>query len=144
MDKVPEILLVEDEELDATLIKRGFRDCGHPVNVHQVSDGSACIQFLQKGEGYEDAPVPDLILLDINLPVMNGREILQKIWETEGLRRLPVVVLSGSESDLDVHDMYQLRCNTYIIKPTSQEGYREMIKKLYNYWFEVVLLPPTT
>lgn len=144
MDKIPEILLVEDDEVDATLISKSFGHLKDPVNLHWVKDGSACIDFLQRGENYESAPPPDLILLDINLPRMNGREVLQKIWENESLRRLPVVVITSSASDLDVHDMYQLRCNTYIIKPNSTDAYRDMVQKLYDYWFKVVLLPPTS
>ena len=97
--------------------------------------------FLRKQPPYADAPTPDLILLDLNMPVMDGREVLAEIVNDEALRHLPVVVLTTSYEAEDVHKMYQLRCNSYITKPVDFEKFVEAVRKLEDYWLTVVVLP---
>lgn len=136
-----EILLVEDNEHDVILTREGFKEAHFLVNLHHVENGKRCMEFLRKQGEFSDAPSPDLILLDLNMPVMNGREVLEEIVSDADLRHLPVVVLTTSAQDREVLDIYKLRCSSYIAKPVDFERFIEVIQGIGNYWFTMVVLP---
>jgi two-component system response regulator len=136
-----EILLVEDNESDVVLTRQGFKQAKLVVNLSHVENGEKCLAFLRKQGEYADAPTPDLVLLDLNMPVMDGREVLAEIVADDNLKRLPVVVLTTSETEADVLDMYKLRTSSYIVKPVDFEKFLRVIQGISDYWFTVVVLP---
>jgi CheY-like chemotaxis protein len=136
-----EILLVEDNQDDVLLTRRGFESAGVPANLHHVENGEECLAFLRQTGIYADAPRPDLILLDLNMPVMDGREVLAELVADDRLRRIPVVVLTTSADDRDVMDMYRLRCSSYIVKPVDFDRFLAVIRSIGHYWFTVAILP---
>lgn len=136
-----EILLVEDNEHDVILTREGFKEAHFLVNLHHVENGKRCMEFLRKEAEFGEAPTPDLILLDLNMPVMNGREVLEQIVADPNLQHLPVVVLTTSAQDREVLDIYKLRCSSYIAKPVDFERFIEVIQGIGNYWFTMVVLP---
>jgi two-component system response regulator len=136
-----EILLVEDNENDVLLTREAFRRAHLMVNLYHVRDGEECMAFLRKQGPYAAAPAPDLILLDLNMPRKGGKEVLAEIGADEALRHLPVIVLTTSAADQDVHDMYRLRCSGYIVKPVDFEQFSTVVKQFADYWFTVVVLP---
>jgi two-component system response regulator len=137
-----EVLLVEDNEQDVVLTREGFKRAKFLVNLHHVEDGEECLAFLRKQGKFADAPTPDLILLDINLPVMDGREVLAEIVRDQKLKAIPVVVLTTSSAESDILDMYKLRCSSYITKPVDFEQFQRLVNGLGDYWFTLVVLPP--
>lgn len=139
--RIAEILLVEDNEDDLFLTREAFEAAKLRVSLHHVDNGEKCMQFLRKQGPYADAPTPDLILLDMNMPVMNGHEVLSALVADEQLRHLPVVVLTTSYEAADIQKMYKLRCNSYITKPVDFENFVEAIGKLAGYWLTVVVTP---
>ncbi len=139
-----EILLVEDDSDDVLLTRLGMQEAKLAVNLHHVENGEQCMTFLRKEGEYTNAPTPDLILLDLNMPVMDGREVLAEIVKDEALRKLPVVVLTTSGTEGDLLDMYDLRCSSYIRKPVDFEQFQSVIKQIGEYWFTVVVLPDST
>lgn len=140
--RTAEILLVDDNEDDAFLTREAFDAASHRVHLHHVDNGLKCMQFLRKQGDYADVPSPDLILLDINMPVMNGFEVLSEIVKDEKLRHLPVVVLTTSYEAADIQKMYGLRCNSYITKPVDFDTFVKAISQLAGYWLTVVVVPP--
>ena len=140
-ERPAEILLVEDNEDDVVLMREGFKRSKLLVKLHHVGNGVECMSFLQKQDGYEDAPTPDLILLDLNMPLMDGREVLEKISSDEELCHLPVIILTTSSEEQDVLSMYKLRCSSYIVKPVDFEKFQQVVSSIGNYWFTVVVLP---
>lgn len=136
-----EVLLVEDNIGDAILTREGFERSQLQVNLHHVEDGEECLAFLRKEGRHAAAPTPDIILLDLNLPLMDGREVLAELVADQALRHLPVVVLTTSTSDLDIQRMYELRCNSYIVKPVDFEQFQRVVQGIGDYWFTVVELP---
>lgn len=136
-----EILLVEDNENDVVLTRRGFKTSAFPVNLHHVSDGVECMAFLRRQDPYASAPSPDLILLDLNMPRMDGREVLAEIVADERLRCLPVVILTTSSEEREILNMYRLRCSTYIVKPIDFQEFRRLIRLITEYWFTAAALP---
>ena len=136
-----EILLVEDNQDDVILTRRGFELTRLPVNLHHVENGEECMAFLRKTGDYAAVPTPDLILLDLNMPVMDGREVLAELVADEGLRRIPVVVLTTSADERDILDMYRFRCSSYIVKPVDFDRFLAAIQSLGHYWFTVAVLP---
>lgn len=136
-----EILLVEDNEQDMVLTREGFRRAKFLVNLHHVENGEECLQFLRKQGRFASAPTPDLVLLDLNLPVMDGREVLTEIVTDDALCHLPVVILTTSAAERDILDMYKLRCSSYITKPVDFEQFQKLVGELGNYWFTMVVLP---
>ncbi len=139
--RVAEILLVEDNEDDVFLTREAFDAASLRVNLHHVGDGEKCMQFLRRQGPYADAPMPDLILLDMHMPVMDGHEVLSEIVKDEKLRHLPVVVLTTSYEAADIRKMYGLRCNSYITKPVDFENFVKVIGELAGYWLTVVVMP---
>ncbi|MFG0330338.1 MAG: response regulator [Phycisphaerales bacterium] len=137
-----EILLVEDNPGDVRLTREALLDAKVVNNLNVVSDGEKAIQFLLQENGYGGAPVPDLILLDLNLPRKGGREVLEEIKSHEQLRAIPIVVLTTSTNDEDVLSAYQLHANCYITKPVDFDQFLRVIRQLENFWLSVVHLPP--
>lgn len=137
-----EILLVEDSSIDFKLTSKAFERERFVVNLHHVENGVECLAFLRKEGKYADKPTPDLILLDINMPVMDGHEVLAELVKDDNLKHLPVVVLTSSEDERDVLQMYKLRCNAYLTKPVDANKFQDVIKMLNAFWLTVVVLPP--
>ncbi len=137
-----EILLVEDNENDVELTLRALQKERLPVNLQHVWNGEECMSYLRREGDYADKPSPDIILLDLNLPVMDGREVLAEIVQDEELRRIPVVILTTSAAGADLLRMYELRCSAYIVKPVDFDRFREVIRSLGDFWFGVAMLPP--
>jgi CheY-like chemotaxis protein len=136
-----EILLVEDNDDDVELTRNSFRRCKMLLNLHQVKDGEECMAFLRNQGAYAKVPRPDLILLDLNMPRMDGREVLAEIVADETLNSIPVVVLTTSSDDGEILKMYQLRCSSYIVKPVNFEKFMDVVQSIAEYWFTVVVLP---
>jgi two-component system response regulator len=136
-----EILLVDDDENYVFLTQRAFRQAKLVANLHHVDDGKKCLEFLRRQPPYSDAPVPDIVLLDLDMPVMDGRAVLAEIVKDEALKHLAVVVLTTRDERAEILRMYQLRCNSYICKPAEFDKYVDVIRKLADYWLSVVMLP---
>lgn len=136
-----EILLIEDNEGDVYLTKRAFEDAKIMNHILVASDGEEALDVLFKKPPYEHHVTPDLILLDINLPKISGKEVLDRIKHDETLRRIPVIVLSTSDSRKDIMDVYGLSANSYITKPVKIERFSEVITAIEDFWFGIVKLP---
>lgn len=137
------LLLVEDNPGDVRLIKEAFADANLANTLHTVSDGEAALDFVyQRGE-YTDAPQPDLVLLDWNLPRVEGEEVLTEIKNDSDLTHIPVVVLSGSEAQEDVIKSYSSQASAYITKPVEPDAFLDTVRLLEEFWLSVVRLPPT-
>ncbi|BCB26826.1 two-component system response regulator [Sulfurimicrobium lacus] len=136
-----DILLVEDEPADANLVKAALRENKVFCNLHHVLDGVEALAFLRRDEGFRDAPQPDMILLDLNMPRMNGREFLSAIKADAALQAIPVVVLTTSDVERDVAASYKLGAAGYITKPVDMEQFIDAIRQLGNYWFTLTRLP---
>ncbi len=134
-------LLVDDNEDDVFLTREAFDAASLKVNLHHVDNGEKCLQFLRKQRPYADVPTPDLILLDMHMPVMDGHQVLTEIVKDERLCHIPVVVLTTSYEAADVQKMYKLRCNSYITKPLDFDSFVKAIAQLTGYWLTVVVLP---
>ena len=142
-DKTVEILLAEDNPGDVMLTKKALKRGKLANNLHVVTDGVETLQFLrQKGE-YADEPRPDLVLLDLNMPRKDGQEVLEELQDDPDLRRIPVVVLTSSESEEDIARSYELNANAYLTKPVDFDGFIEIVDRMENFWFKVVKLPGT-
>jgi len=139
--RVAEILLVEDNEDDVFLTREAFDAARLRVNLHHVDNGEKCMEFLRKQGPYAKAPTPDLILLDLHMPIMDGREVLAEIVKDDRLKHLPVVVLTTSYEAKDIEQMYSLRCNSYITKPIDFNNFVQAISQLAGYWLTLVVLP---
>lgn len=136
-----EILLVEDNENDVILTRMAFKQAKLAIRLHHVQDGEQCMEFLHKQGQYADVPTPDIILLDLNMPRMDGREVLAAISADENLRHLPVVILTTSSAEQEIFKMYNLRCNSYIIKPVNFDQFVRVIRLFSDYWLTLVVLP---
>lgn len=137
----PEILLVEDSEFEVYMVRRAFEQVDPRAKLHHVGDGEACLRFLRRQPPYESAPEPDLVLMDLDMPVMSGSEALAAISRDEALMHLPVIILSARDDLREVVRLYRLRCSSYICKPMGLESYTELVRRLTEYWLGVVLLP---
>ena len=137
----PEILLVEDSPIDAMLTVEAFKNIGTNYNMHVVRDGEEAMAFLRHGNPHLQAPRPDLILLDLNLPKMGGLEVLSDIKSDPSFRQIPVVVLSTSESEQDIQRAYSGGANCYISKPVELDNFDAAIRGIEGFWFSVVKLP---
>ena len=138
------ILLVEDEPGDAYLTTEALKSAKLLNHVHLVEDGVEAMAFLHREPPYADAPRPDLILLDFNLPRKDGRQVLSEIKNDPSLNAIPVVVLTTSSADEDVLQSYNLRANCYITKPVALEQFMTVIKATQEFWLTIVKLPPPT
>ena len=128
------ILLAEDNENDVELTRQGFKKCKLLLNLHHVRDGIECMAFLRRQGKYSNAPTPDLLLLDLNMPRMDGREVLAEIVADKILSAIPVVILTTSAQDAEILKLYKLRCSSYIIKPVDFEQFTEAVRQLGLYW----------
>lgn len=136
-----EILLVEDNPGDAELTAMALKQGRVLNNLRVVEDGVEAIKYLRKQGSFADVELPDLILLDLNLPKKDGREVLKEIKADPELKRIPVVVLTTSQSDKDILKSYELYANSYISKPVDLDGFLEVVKALEQYWLAIVKLP---
>jgi CheY-like chemotaxis protein len=136
-----EILLVEDNPGDVRLVEEALKDGRGNTRLNVVEDGIEAIAYLRKEDGYGEVTRPDLILLDLNLPRKDGREVLAEIKEDPSLRRIPVVVLTTSESETDIRNAYELYANCYITKPSGLEQFVEVMKSVQYLWSRVATLP---
>lgn len=137
-----EILLIEDDDDDVRLTKKAFENDRILNRVHRVEDGIEALEFLRREGMFTGAVRPDLILLDLNMPRMSGREVLKEIKEDTQFCSIPVVVLTTSDDERDVAASYQHLANSYVTKPVDLNKLREVLKTLRDYWFSVVRLPP--
>jgi two-component system response regulator len=135
------ILLVEDSAGDIALTRRALKNARVANDLHVVGDGADALDFIHQRNGYEDAPRPDLVLLDLNLPRVDGREVLAEIKQTPGLSRIPVVVLTTSAAEQDVLQSYDLHANAYITKPVDFAQFIDAVRSLDSFWLVVVTLP---
>jgi chemotaxis family two-component system response regulator Rcp1 len=137
-----EILMVEDNPGDVRLTVEALKEGKVRNNFHTVEDGVEAMAFLRREGRYAEAVRPDLILLDLNLPKKNGREVLAEIKEDPDLRRIPVVILTVSQAEQDIVKSYNLHANCYITKPVDLDQFLEVVKSIENFWLTVVMLPP--
>jgi two-component system, chemotaxis family, response regulator Rcp1 len=137
-----EILLVEDNPGDERLTREALREGKVYHNLHWVKDGVQAMEFLRQRGQYANVPRPDIILLDLNLPKKDGREVLQEIKSDELLKRIPVVILTTSKADEDVLRTYNLHANCYVTKPVDLEKFIVVVRSIDVFWLTVVTLPP--
>jgi CheY-like chemotaxis protein len=135
------ILLVEDNEGDIRLIREAFSERCINYDFSLARDGEEALNYLYRREEFKEAVKPDIILLDINLPKINGFEILQKIKEDPELRRIPVIIISSSSSQEHIYRSYDLRANSYLTKPSDFDEYIDVVKTIEDFWFNKAQLP---
>lgn len=140
-NKTIEILLVEDNPGDIRLTQEALKEGNIKNNLHTITDGAEAIKFLFKESPYINAKKPDLILLDLNLPKKDGREVLAKIKADQELKRIPIVVLTTSNAETDVRKAYDLHANCYITKPVDFNRFIEVIQAIEKFWLTIVKLP---
>jgi len=138
-----DILLVEDSPADVRLTREALQETKVVNTLHVVKDGVDAVAFLRKQGSYVGSPRPNLILLDLNMPRKDGREVLAEIKEDEDLKRIPVVVLTTSQAEEDILRSYDLHANAYITKPVDLTRFFEVIRSLESFWLAVVTLPPS-
>ncbi len=136
-----EILLVEDNPGDARLAEEALKDGKVFTRLHHVTDGVEAMRYLRRQGEYAEASLPDLVLLDLNLPKKDGREVLAEIKGDPGLRFVPVVVLTTSEAERDLVRTYDLHANAFIVKPIDLDRFIEVVQAIENFWFTIVKLP---
>ncbi|MFN8571727.1 MAG: response regulator [Gemmatimonadaceae bacterium] len=135
------ILLVEDSPTDALLTQEAFADSPYDSVIYRVENGVEALAFLRREGRYADAPRPDLVLLDWNLPRKHGREVLREAKVDEALRSIPVVVLSTSHADSDIRTSYDLHANCYISKPVGFDEFNDVVQSVRDFWFRTACLP---
>ena len=136
-----DILMVEDDPGDVELTKEALEASKLSINLNVVEDGVQALRYLQKKDEYSKVTSPDLILLDLNLPKKDGREVLAELREDPDLRSIPVVVLTTSEADEDIMKSYGLGANCYVTKPVGLDQFSRVIQSIENFWFTIVKLP---
>jgi len=137
-----EILMVEDNAGDARLTEEALKDSKVINNLHHARDGVEALEFLRREGKHKNAPVPDIILLDLNLPRKDGREVLAELKAMPRLKNIPVVVLTTSDAEQDIVMSYNLHANCYITKPVDLDKFIEIIRGIENFWLSIVKLPP--
>jgi two-component system, chemotaxis family, response regulator Rcp1 len=135
------VLLVEDSPGDVRLTQEAFRDADSTIDLRVAADGVEAMAFLLREGRYADAPRPEFILLDLNLPKMGGREVLAHIKEDDNLKTIPTVILTTSDADADVLTSYQLQANCYVSKPVQLEEFEGLVKSINDFWLTKVKLP---
>ena len=136
-----QVLLVEDSPGDVRLTQEAFREANVSIHLHVASDGVEAMEFLRKEKSHVDAPRPDLILLDLNLPRMDGREVLAHIKADDNLKTIPTVILTTSNAEADIVKSYQLQANCYLSKPVELEAFESLVKSINDFWLTKVKLP---
>jgi chemotaxis family two-component system response regulator Rcp1 len=139
-----EVLLVEDSPGDVRLTQEAFRDSGQPVRLHLASDGVEAMKFLRKEGIHAHVPRPDLILLDLNLPKMDGREVLAEIKKDRILKTIPTIILTTSDDEADVLISYQLQANCYLRKPAHWDAFDNLVRSINAFWLTRAKLPQQT
>jgi CheY-like chemotaxis protein len=142
-EKTVDILLVEDNPGDIRLTELALQRGKVKNNLYITKDGNQALEFLHKKNKYEDAPTPDLILLDLNLPRINGQEVLKNVKKDKYLKRIPVIVLTTSDAEKDILETYNLNVNAYITKPIDMNKFIKVVSVLEDFWLKIVKLPPT-
>jgi len=135
-----DILLVEDNPGDARLTREALRDAKVRNNLHVAPDGVEALAFLRRQGKHTAVPKPDLILLDLNLPKKDGREVLEEIKQDDQLRHIPVVILTTSQAERDIAESYRLRANAYVTKPVDLEQFLKVVQSIEHFWLEIVKL----
>jgi chemotaxis family two-component system response regulator Rcp1 len=136
-----QVLLIEDSPGDVRLTREAFREANITIHLHVAADGVEAMSFLRKEGVNADVPRPDLILLDLNLPKMDGREVLALIKADESLKRIPTVILTTSEAEVDIVKSYQLQANCYLTKPVQLEAFESLVKSINDFWLTKAKLP---
>ncbi|HEY2845434.1 MAG TPA: response regulator [Bryobacteraceae bacterium] len=136
-----EVLLVEDSPGDVRLTKEAFREANIAIHLHVAGDGVEAMSFLRRQGAHEHAPRPDLILLDLNLPRMDGREVLVLIKADDTLKIIPTLILTTSESETDIVKSYQLRANCYLSKPVQLDAFESLVRSINEFWLTIAKLP---
>ena len=139
--KLPDILMVEDNPADVRLTQEAFRNGKIHNSLSVARDGVEAVDYLRRRGRFHDAPRPDLILLDLNLPRMNGREVLAEIKADPSLMRIPVVVLTTSRAENDVLKTYDLHANCYVVKPADLDEFIDVVKSIEHFWLKSATLP---
>ena len=142
MNKIISVLLIEDSRADARLILEVFKEEKIAVDVKVIRDGEDAMDYLNKKGEHKDAMTPDLILLDLNLPKKDGREVLLEIKQNNDLRTIPVVILTTSQSEEDVLKSYKLQASCFVTKPIDLDNFVKIIKSIDDFWFSAVRFPP--
>jgi chemotaxis family two-component system response regulator Rcp1 len=142
VDKVKTILLIEDSPGDVRLTREAFRGVEDVLVFHVASDGMEAVSFLRREGVHGYAPRPDLILLDLNLPRMDGREVLSVIKQDDDLKSIPTVVLTTSVAEADIEAAYQHRANCYLAKPVEFDAFERLVRSISVFWLTMVRLPP--
>ena len=137
-----EMLLVEDSPGDVRLTQEAFRDANSLIRLHVASDGVEAMAFLRREGGHILAPRPDLILLDLNLPKMDGREVLAQIKGDDALKTIPTLILTTSDAEADILKSYQLQANCYLNKPVRFDAFESLVTSINDFWLTKVKLPP--
>jgi len=140
-EKKIEVLLIEDNPGDVRLTREALKDGTLAVNLHIAKDGVEAMAFLHQEGEHPNAPRPDLIILDLNLPKKDGREVLAEIKTDDELKRIPVVILTSSEAEVDIIKCYKLYANCYIAKPVDLNQFSIVVQTIENFWFTIVKLP---
>ena len=135
------ILLIEDNPGDVRLTQEAFKEGKKNVNLDVVMDGVEAINYLYKRDQYSEKESPDLILLDLNLPKMDGREVLEKVKNDDNLRMIPIIVLTTSDADQDILKSYNLHVNCYLNKPVDFDKFFDIIQKIEDFWLTTAILP---
>ena len=137
-----DILLVEDNPGDVLLTEEALLEGDLDYNIHVVPDGEEALKFLRREDPYMDSPVPHIVLLDLNLPKLGGREVLMEIKKDDTLKHIHVVVLTTSKAEEDVSKSYELHANCFVTKPVDFERFGHVVRSIQNFWMTVVKLPP--
>jgi chemotaxis family two-component system response regulator Rcp1 len=135
------VLLVEDSPGDARLTREAFREANASIKLHVVVDGVEAMAFLRQEAPYLNAPRPDIILLDLNLPKMDGREVLARVKSDPGLKTIPIIILSTSEAQADILKSYQLQANCYLSKPVQFDAFEKLVISINDLWLTKAKLP---
>ncbi len=148
MNAIPEerkrldILLVEDSSGDIRLMREAFRFTSRPVRLHVATDGEEAMAFLRREPPHEAAPRPEIILLDLNMPRMDGREVLARVKGDDNLKTIPTIILTTSESETDIEQSYRLQANCYLNKPAELDSFEALVWSIDDFWLNKVRLPP--
>lgn len=137
-----DILLVEDNPGDVRLVREGFREARVTNDLHDIGRGEDALEYLHQRGAYADAPRPDVVLLDMSLPDMDGTEVLSQIKGTPELKTIPVIVLTSSRAEEDIVKSYELHANAYLLKPVDADEFIDLARTLGNFWVQMIELPP--
>lgn len=140
--RVPVVMLVEDNPRDVRLVKEALSERSFKCELQTAGDGEQALRMLRREGQYASLPLPDLVLLDINLPIVNGIEVLEAVKQDPQLRTIPVLILSTSSADTDVMRCYELHANSYLVKPADFDDFSRMIGEVQSFWFQTAQPPP--